>query len=112
MKTINIAEDFTPFPGGRYPEDGKGNGTDFREKFLVPILQSGEQATIILDGALGYPSSFLEEAFGGLVRNGFSADRVEKAFLITADQPGLKRFVGMINDFIRRASSTGSDAVA
>ena len=68
MKTINIAKDYTPYPGGRYPEDGSGNGEDFREKHLIPVFNNQESAIIELDGVVGYPSSFLEEAFGGLVR--------------------------------------------
>jgi len=106
MNTINIADDFTPYPGGRYPEDGKGNGTDFRQRFLVPVLQKKDHAIIILDGALGYPSSFLEEAFGGLVRLGFNSDVIEASFTIEVDQPGLKRYKSMIIEYIRKATPT------
>jgi hypothetical protein len=102
--TINIASDYTPYPGGRYPKDGDGNGTTFREKFLVPALESGQPAKIILDGAAGYPSSFLEEAFGGLVREcGYSAERILKSFEFVAEQPGFARFVGLIEQFVRNA---------
>lgn len=102
--TINIAKDYTPYPGGRYPNDGDGNGTTFRQLFLEPVLESGGHARIILDGAEGYPSSFLEEAFGGLVRvKGYSPERVLRAFEFVAVQPGFARFVSLIEDFIRNA---------
>ncbi|WP_223630184.1 STAS-like domain-containing protein [Pseudomonas atacamensis] len=76
MKTISLARDFTKFPAGRYKDDGPYSGELFREKYLAPALESGEEIAIDLDGARGYGSSFLEEAFGGLVRLGFPADRV------------------------------------
>lgn len=101
---INIAVDYSPYPGGRYPEDGAGNGTTFREKFLLPILQAGKKANVVLDGAAGYPSSFLDEAFAGLVRNhGFTADQVLATFHIIAQQPGFGRFIPLIESFVRSA---------
>ena len=105
MTTINIAEDYTRFPGGRYPEDGKGNGTNFRKRFLVPVLQRHDRAVVVLDGAAGYPSSFLDEAFAGLVRiEGFTAEQVLTAFDFKATQPGFARFVSMIRDYVKAAA--------
>lgn len=102
--SINIARDYTPYPGGRYPEDGKGNGTTFREEFLLPIIKDGKTAEIVLDGAAGYPSSFLDEAFAGLVRNeGFTPDQVLAAFNLIATQPGFARFVLLVEEFVRSA---------
>ena len=104
MTAINIAKDYTPYPGGRYPEDGKGNGTTFRKNFLMPILDSNEHAEVILDGAMGYPSSFLEEAFGGLVRaEGYEPEKVLRSFTFIATQPGFGRFVEMIETYVRAA---------
>lgn len=65
---IHLAQDFTKYPAGRYRSDGQYSGEVFREDFLVPALRSGDEVEVVLDGALGYGSSFLEEAFGGLVR--------------------------------------------
>jgi hypothetical protein len=63
-------KDFTTSPGGRYEKEGNFSGEEFRTKFLEPHFSSGleEKIDIYLDGTEGYPSSFLEEAFGGLVR--------------------------------------------
>ena len=71
MKTINIAKEFSDTPLGRFPDDGPFNGEKFREEFLRPAFASDTDVTVDLDGAEGYGSSFLNEAFGGLVRKGY-----------------------------------------
>ena len=73
MITINIANDFTALPGPRYRDQGPGSGQEFLETHLKPIfrraLEAGDTITVQLDGVkYGYPTSFLEEAFGGLTR--------------------------------------------
>lgn len=70
MKTISIATEFSKIPGARYYTDGSDSGQEFREKFLEPEFKkdSNEPLLIDLDGAEGYATSFLEEAFGGLAR--------------------------------------------
>ena len=66
---IRVAEDFSRTPAGRYRTDGPWSGQAFREDHLAPALCGGNQAVVVhLDGGEGYGSSFLEEAFGGLVR--------------------------------------------
>lgn len=71
---LSVAQDFSPFPGGRYRADGPYSGERFRDEFLLPALveaeKSGSKVIVSLDGAAGYSSSFLEEVFGGLVRSG------------------------------------------
>jgi len=76
-RIINIAKDFSYYPGGRH---GPLGGEKFRRDFLEPVLAAGLHAKISFDGARGYDSSFLEEAFGGLVREGFSSQKVLDAF--------------------------------
>ena len=103
-EVINIARQYSQFPGGRYPDDGEGNGTDFRRRFLVPVLRNRLRATIELDGTAGYPSSFLEEAFGGLVRKeGFTAEEVLNAFDIVARDPSYSRYRIQITNFVEGA---------
>lgn len=71
---ITVASDFSRFPAGRFRDDGPYTGERFREDFLVPALKQCEVLTVDLDGVMGYGSSFLEEAFGGLVRvSGFDS---------------------------------------
>lgn len=69
MKIINVARDFTRFPSGRFKRNGSTSGETFREDFMEPLLKNGENISIELDGTIGYGSSFLEEAFGGLIRS-------------------------------------------
>ncbi len=73
MIEINIARGFTTLPGPRYRDQGPGSGQQFLEEHLKPAFlrarETKEQVTIQLDGVqYGYPTSFLEEAFGGLAR--------------------------------------------
>ncbi len=84
-KTINIASDFSRYPGGRFVSDGPHSGQEFREKFLVPVLESNETAVIIFDGARGYGSSFLEEAFGGLTRLEYKPEQIYKTFTFVSE---------------------------
>lgn len=85
-KTISVASDFSRYPAGRYKADGPHSGERFRDEFLRPVLDANDTATIELDGVRGYGSSFLEEAFGGLVRAGYDAGRIRRSFQFkTAD---------------------------
>jgi len=67
-KTISIAVEYTKTPAGRYYSDGSFTGERFREEFLYPALTKNDEVEIDLDDTLGYGSSYLEEAFGGLIR--------------------------------------------
>lgn len=65
---VNVAKQFTKLPGLRYIRLGPFSGEEFRQKFLIPPLKQGKTVIVELDGVRGYGSSFLEEAFGGSVR--------------------------------------------
>lgn len=84
MGTISIGKNFSRHPIGRFRSDGGSSGEAFREDHLIPALKKlapNEKLTIILDdGVDGYGSSFLVEAFAGVVKVGFmsSGDLVEK----------------------------------
>lgn len=69
---INICDEYTDAPGGRYESQGAFSGEDFRNKILKPrfieAANKNETLFIDFDGGYGYGSSFLEEAFGGLIR--------------------------------------------
>ena len=79
MRFIKIATDYSDTPLGRYPADGNFNGQRFREEFLVPALSIEGGTVVDLDNVEGFGSSFLDEAFGGLVREGhFTAEELRK----------------------------------
>lgn len=82
LKTIFV-KDFSEFPGPRSPSIGPNSGEEFREEILIPaIKQNGvQELSVNLDGTYGYGSSFLEEAFGGLVRKKV-IDRDQASLLI------------------------------
>lgn len=100
-KIIRIAENFSRYPAGRYKDDGPYSGERFREELLLPALNKEEPTIIDLDGARGYGSSFLEEAFGGLVRAGYTADLIKKVFELRSQDSSL---IDEIIDYIDHGS--------
>lgn len=90
MKTIKIADVFSRTPKGRkHPDDGKYTGQRFREEFIEPIFEQEDKIIIDLDDLYGCPSSFREEAFGGLARKYSSEQVFNKLEFICTDQPPL-----------------------
>ena len=80
---IDVARSFTPYPVGRTRSDGRYSGEVFRDDHLVPALKKAGAVTVVMDGAKGYGSSFLEEAFGGLVcRRGFEPGQLKERLVI------------------------------
>lgn len=89
MNFLNIAKDFSRFPAGRVIKDGPFSGEFFRKKFLEPRLKENQKITILMDGTRGYGSSFLEEAFGGLVRAGYSVSVIKSLISLQSSDPGV-----------------------
>lgn len=103
MKTqvLNIAKDFTPFPIGRYASDGDASGETFRRKVLVPLLQRTDDVIEVeLDSASGLGSSFLEEAFGGLIREAEFSEEVllKRLKLLSSDKLLISEIWSYISD--------------
>ncbi|WP_155914576.1 STAS-like domain-containing protein [Asticcacaulis sp. AC460] len=94
---INIA-DFSRYPSGRDHRDGDNNGTRFREEVLCPAIEeavaAGNKVVVSLDGVNSMGSSFLEETFGGLVRNhGYGKDFIKSILEVTTNRESFKRYV-------------------
>ena len=101
---ISIARDFSSSPSGRFPEDGPFSGERFRDEFLLPALKANDSVEVILDGVSGFGSSFLEEAFGGLVRiHHLAKEFLSTHLLIKFDDPALVFYADSITDFINEA---------
>lgn len=107
MKIINIRKDFSRYPAGRYLADGPYNGEKFREKFLIPALSEAinqdEKVKVELDGVRGYNSSFLEEAFGGLVRSekfASTKNLPEKFEFISTDKSLIEEIRGYMEEAV------------
>ncbi|MEP9011477.1 MULTISPECIES: STAS-like domain-containing protein [Enterobacter cloacae complex] len=87
---IVIAKQFSKTPFGRYVTDSPNSAERFRKEFLVPAFRAdGEKVIVDFRGvALGVGSSFLEEAFGGLVRReGVPKAEILKRLEIKSDMP-------------------------
>jgi hypothetical protein len=90
---ISIAEDFSPYPAGRYPEDGEYNGAKFRDNKLLPLLRGSHKVSIDIDGVALLPSSFWEEIWGGLIRDrGFTTSALRGLVEITTTDPELSSY--------------------
>jgi hypothetical protein len=88
---ISVARDFSTTPGPRKRQDGQFSGQQFLEDVLRPkfteAIKSGATLRVNLDGVAGYPTSFLEEAFGGLARE-FPQNEVDQTLqIVCADEP-------------------------
>jgi hypothetical protein len=95
--TLSIAEEFTPFPAGRYASDGDFSGEEFRKRLLMPKLKDAIAKngilTVKLDGLKSCGSSFLNSAFGGLIADeGMSRSDVKNHLIITCESKALERY--------------------
>lgn len=91
MITVNIAKDFTRYPSGRFKKNGATSGEGFREQFLESPISKGEKVTVEFDGTIGYGSSFLDEAFGGLVRKlRISPSIIHENLLLKSSDPAIE----------------------
>jgi len=87
---IDVGRDFAPTPGGRYRRQSKWSGEEFRETFLEPPLREGKTVVVDLDSAVGFSTSFLEEAFGGVIRK-FGPDIKGRMLIVANARPRRKR---------------------
>jgi len=80
MQTIDLAKDFSPYPGGRFKRNGPFSGEEFRERILVPALRRASAAhdhvlVTLSEPLAGLPGPFADEAFGSLItRHQYKAD--------------------------------------
>lgn len=112
-KEIVIGQDYSPVPGGRYIKHGDFSGEHFREAVLVPALREVDKVIVYLDGTVGYAGSFLEEAFGGLIReSGFSYENLLKKLVIKAKAPRYEIYRRMAEQYLKEADSASRARVA
>ncbi len=100
---IKISRDFSDTPGGRYIAEGEYSGEAFREKVLIPkyleAIKEGKKLIVDLDGCYGLATSFLEEAFGGLVRKQKNRDILNILQIVSEDRPNLQeKIINYINE--------------
>lgn len=105
---INVAKVFSAYPFGRCQAQGQWNGERFRREFIEPALANGGPVIINFDGCRGLAPSFLEEAFGGLLREGDGGNEDPKdlinriKFVIPHDPFLAKEIYGYMNEAVDR----------
>lgn len=106
--SLSIAEQFSRDPVGRIDADSDYNGTRFREEHLAPALRklsATEHLEVSFDGLEGAGSSFLEEAFGGLVRvERMAASFLDSQLLLSTTEHGLQDTVRLAREHINSAA--------
>lgn len=104
---ISIADDFSKYPGPRFIKLGDWSGELFRNNYLVPELDKLGTEDILeinLDGTKGFGSSFLEECFGGLVRNGYKDKISQIEFKSDNDPSVILEIKSYIKDEVEKRS--------
>lgn len=108
MIKINIAQQFSKTPFGRYATDSPFSAEKFRDEILIPAFKDHPNEVIVVDFtgvSLGLGSSFLEEAFGGLVRKGLSPSLVIEHLKIISKLPIYEQ---QIRNFVLSAAGSNN----
>ena len=90
--------DVMPYPFGRYRSDGCDSAEALRDDILRPLLEKHGKLALVM-GPTACPS-FMEEAFGGLVRAGFTKDELADRLKLTATDAKGARYVAEAQKFI------------
>jgi hypothetical protein len=103
---VSVAHDYSDRPGGRFEWEGKNSGERFREEVLVHRYRHARDHDVMLvvdlDGTSGYASSFLEEAFGGMIRKRYAekSDLLRRLTILSGAQP---KWTQRVNRYISQA---------
>lgn len=104
---IDVGRDFTETPSGRVRDDGDFSGQRFREDLLVPALKAHDIVEIVLDTTEGFGSSFLDEAFGGLVTiEGFSHEELRRKLTFRESSQVAIRYATKIRGYLEKAAQS------
>lgn len=108
IEVIEVIKDFNPKPYGRNnddcPECHLTSGQAFREKHLVKALNKFDKVVVDLTGRNRYGRSFLDEAFGGLIRyEGFTKEELDRKLDYKHDD--LESVLLIIADRINKAEA-------
>ncbi|WP_205900541.1 STAS-like domain-containing protein [Pseudomonas viridiflava] len=108
--TLVVVKEFATHPYGRYPTEGEPededfSGATFRKKYLAKYLREYDTVHVILDGYNRYGRSFLDEAFGGLIREeNFTAMQLDEK--LTYSHSLIKSIEQVIADRIAAAEKS------
>ena len=104
MTTVifSIADDFSPFPGPRFKEQGPDSGEKLSRILARKLRETHAKFRILMDGTTGIGSSFIDQAFGGLVSDhGFNARELEGRLIFVSEVD--PSYVTLAIDSIRKA---------
>lgn len=101
---VKISDVFSNTPGARFESEGPNSGEKFRKEILLPkyleAKKNGENLVINLDDCYGFATSFLEEAFGGLVRELKEKNILNKIEIVSMDDATAET---LIKKYVREA---------
>ena len=113
MKAVNnlkliVVNDFSSTPGPRYEHEGNFSGEIFRNSYLEPKLKEAidkeTKLFIDLDGTAGYGTSFLEESFGGLIReNGYTKQDILEHIELKSEEE--EYLIDDIKEYLKEAQN-------
>jgi hypothetical protein len=100
---FSIATQFSRHPGPRFKHQGANSGETLRGQLVNLLERHRGEVLIDLDGTRGMGSSFLDEAFGGLVRKEGMAkdDLLKRLKFVSRVDPS---YVDEIYDSISRSN--------
>ena len=76
----------------------------------MPALRSYDRVVVGIDNTEGFGSSFLEEAFGGLIRlSGFTKIELDRKLEIRSLQARTKRYQRKREQYIAKADALAGD---
>lgn len=105
MIKYSIAKQYTETPGPRFIKEGNFSGEHFRDTILQGLVKQAKHEKkniqIDFDGGYGYPTSFLEEAFGGLIR-ALKDKTVISMFKFKSDEE--PTLIDEINEYMKKAA--------
>ena len=107
IRKVSIAKDFSEYPAGRLEEDGPWNGEKFRNEHLLPAMMDEDtnRVEVDFDGLAGCGSSFLEEGFGGLIREeGFDKATIDRKLHLKTTEAELRHYVALARKYIEESA--------
>ena len=104
---IKISDEYTKTPGVREEIEGDFPGEEFLAKILLPKFEQAVREKKILyvdfDDTAGYPTSFLEAAFGGIARHYGDAKFVLKNIEFKSDDDPF--LISDVKEYINEANN-------
>ncbi|MFF7063580.1 STAS-like domain-containing protein [Pseudomonas sp. NPDC008258] len=90
-KVFNVAK-YTDTPIGRNSLDGPKNGADYRDNVIVPALSDYQTIKLDFSETIGTTPSFLEEIFGGIIRDRIlSPTELKRRVIVISKYESVKR---------------------